>query len=516
MTRKRRLTAGALALAALGLTLVPALGAPLSPVLTRCPPCLRVANLFIRADVGPSGVWVMGTTQGDPDTPLDDDKGLLYGFMPGGASNVGSGFTTLRVVGPAGTADEVPVSAASQADRGDRVETVWLGRQIHPVRVTETLRAVANPYSGRPDAIGLRYDLENEDTVTVALGVRALLDVRIGDNDGAPYIVPGVGAVTQERAFAGDAVPPFWLAFESPVFDPSQLRGLGLLSGEGLDRPDRVLIARWPLIQGTDWDYPVEPSMPVTSDSAVALYWDPVPVGPGRTRSIQTLYGLAGNRGGAAFLTTPLTVDCGETFVAAMFINNFEPAPLTGGSATVILPAGLSLAPGEPATKPVGAIQPGGTGSVSWSLRLGAQVQGPLEIQAEAVFDGGRRFEARSALDASCVPPTATPSRTPSPTATATATPTATRTARPTATPTPFGTPDELARACPFLLGRVPPVAIAAALANPQRVFGWQEPLNPGLPVSPTNPRKTWLSIQNIASPYHTLFNALVFKVGCP
>lgn len=495
---------------------VPLLAAALGPVLHKCPPCLRVTNAFVRADIGPSGVWALGTTGGDPGTALDDDKELLYGFRPGGDSQLGSSFTTIRIVGPAGTQDTVPAVAAAQVDRGDAVETVWLTQAQHRVRVTQTLRIVPNAYSGYPDALAFRFELANQDSVTVGLGVRTLLDVQIGETDGAPYIVPGVGAVTQEREFLGTAVPPFWQAFESQVFDPSRLRGLGILRGPGLIPPDRMVIARWRHIQDTQWDYAIEPTQPITIDSAVALYWQPQDVAPGRVRTVQSLYGVAGSRGGSAFLTAPVTADCGDTFVAALFVNNFEATPLSGGLATVVLPPGLRLAAGELATKPVAPIAPGGTGSVAWQLTLGTSEQGRRLIRAFAVFDGGRRFDSEADLSVSCAAPTPTPTATQHQVPTATASPTPTRTARPTATATPFGTPPSHANVCPFILGRVPLVAIDAALANPERVRGWLEPLNPGLPIGPTNPVRTWLSIQNIAAPYHPLFNALVFKVGCP
>ncbi len=504
--------AGAVTLAAWA----PLVARPLGPVLQACPPCLRVTNAFVRADIGPSGVWALGTTGGDPGTLLDDDKELLYGFRPGGNSQLGSSFTTIRVVSPAGVFDTVPVVAADQVDQGDRVATVWLTQAQHRVRVTQTLRIVPNAYSGYPDAVAFRYDLANLDSVTVALGVRTLLDVQIGATDGAPYIVPGVGSVTQEREFVGEFVPPFWLAFESQVFDPNQLRGLGLLRGPDLTPPDRMVIARWRHIQDTQWDYAIEPTEAVTVDSAVALYWQPQEVAPGAVRTIQSLYGVAGSRGGSAFLTAPLSASCGTSFVAALFVSNFDPAPLSGGLATVVLPPGLRLVAGESATKPMPEIAPGGTGSVAWQLVLGAAEQGPRRIQANAVFDGGRQFAAQADLDAICLTPTPSPTHPATPSPTPTLAPTATPTRRPTATPTPFGTPPSYANACPFIRGRVPEVAINWALANPDRVRGWLELLNPGLPISPSNPRKTWLSLQNIAAPYHPLFNALVFKVGCP
>lgn len=69
---------------------------------------------------------------------------------------------------------------------------------------------------------------------------------------------------------------------------------------------------------------------------------------------------------------------------------------------------------------------------------------------------------------------------------------------------------------CQFVERRVPPVAISWSLANPERVSGWLKLTYPSLPPSPYNQPRTWLSLQSISTPYHPLFNSLVFKGGCP
>ncbi len=138
----------------------------------------------------------------------------------------------------------------------------------------------------------------------------------------------------------------------------------------------------------------------------------------------------------------------------------------------------------------------------------------------------------------SSVPPSPTPANTdvcfPTSTSTTTATPDRTSTCHPSAspsattggsaTPLPTGTPTARAsatsgpapRACGFILNRVPTVAVQWALANPERVYGWDQLTVPGLPPSPANTRKHSLSIRNVAMPYDADFNPLVYKSGCP
>jgi hypothetical protein len=75
-----------------------------------------------------------------------------------------------------------------------------------------------------------------------------------------------------------------------------------------------------------------------------------------------------------------------------------------------------------------------------------------------------------------------------------------------------------IAQACKFIqrFGRVPPQAIADALANPSHVFGWQVPCNPSVPSSAANRPRIYLSLHAINKPYHPLWNQLEYKCGCP
>lgn len=505
-------TAAGLAALFLGLAVSPLFAQAFRPRTHKCPPCLGIANTFIRADIGPNGSWVEGTTGGDPDTAEDDDKNLLYGFEPGSTSSVGSSYSTVRIAGPKGTVNEVHLDDAPQTASGNRITTLWRWESPYRVSVTQTIEIQQNPFSGRPDVIGLSYLVANRDVSPLAIGVRALLDIKLGQNDGAPYFIPGVGAVTTEREFLGNQVPDYWLAFESPTYDPRELRSVGVLRGRELTAPDRFMIAWWRRLQFEKWDYPIDPTRPITSDSAVALFWDPVTVSPGSARFVATQYGLTTNRGGSAFVSAPVEAQCGDTISVAIFVNNFDTTPLTGGLASIRLPAGLSLAPGEPATKPLPEISAGGTGSAAWSVRLASPLTGSFKIDASASFDGNRQFTASANVNVTCPLPSATPTSQvlpPTPTV-----PLPTDTPRPpVASPTPNA---PVARACDYILSRVPPAVISRALANPWDVFGWMQPANPALPPSPGNPLKTRLSMRNLGTPYHPLSNPVVFKVGCP
>jgi len=116
---------------------------------------------------------------------------------------------------------------------------------------------------------------------------------------------------------------------------------------------------------------------------------------------------------------------------------------------------------------------------------------------------------------ATAVPPTMTLPPPGTPTAT-TRPATATGTARPaTGTPPPVPTVPGV-MACPRLTNRVPAAAINAALAAPDRVYGYNLRCNPNREPHPFfNPPRRWLGLRNPNIPYHPVYNGLVFKCGC-
>jgi ligand-binding sensor domain-containing protein len=81
---------------------------------------------------------------------------------------------------------------------------------------------------------------------------------------------------------------------------------------------------------------------------------------------------------------------------------------------------------------------------------------------------------------------------------------------------TPTVEPEPGPCVCGIVQGRVPRAAIDAAVANPASVGGWQQPLDPGKPVGPFNPRRECLSLSRSSVPYHPLYNGLAWRAGCP
>lgn len=271
-----------------------------------------IASGLLRANVatsptndwGNEGRFVIGTTGGDPATPADNDKRMLYGYP----SIIGSSYTTLRVMNGASVSDYrlgedvAPVSTSSPS--GSMILTVW---QVGGVRVEQRLSLAASSASGQQDAIAIEYKVINNGSTPLQIGARIMLDTMIGDNDGAPLFAPGYGRIETEHDFYGSSIPDYWVAWESSFYDPAEMKARGSLRGSQVTLPDRLVIGHWnsALCPGTGdglfghpWDFTTNPNTSITCDSAVALYYNPALLYAGQSRTMRTLYGLVSSSSG--------------------------------------------------------------------------------------------------------------------------------------------------------------------------------------------------------------------------
>src|SRR5690606_31738032 len=121
-------------------------------------------------------------------------------------------------------------------------------------------------------------------------GTRIMLDTMLGNNDGAPFKIDGIGDSTTEMEFLGDAIPQSWQAFDR-LDDPSVISN-GTFYLDMKQRPDKVQFVEWEGVWNNDWDYTIPPGKSFAYDSAVTIYFDPKALAPGETRTVTTYYGL--------------------------------------------------------------------------------------------------------------------------------------------------------------------------------------------------------------------------------
>ena len=333
-----------------------------------------------------------------------------------------------------------PLRIPSLAPGRLAVESAW---RYGTIVVTQTAEIVTAPSTGRADTALFRYQIQNFGPVPRQVGIRLLFDTELKYNDGAPLRIPGLPPITRELDLRGAEVPTYWQAFYSLTDQPDTSAQGSLIGGEAV-RPDRMVVARWPGIYPSPWDYQVDPTRSITADSAVALYWLPVEVGPGESRTIATYYGLGTfSASGELGLTGPAQlVHNGmdwepNPFPVTAYLTNTGPTSLRQPGLTLSLPVGLRLADGETPTKSITDVVSSDVGQATWNVVAEAPGLYTYRVDAQS---GAQHWQASRAIEV--LPPlTPTPTATPSPTETPTPTLSPTETPTVTPTPTPTMTP---------------------------------------------------------------------------
>lgn len=221
--------------------------------------------------------YALGTTGGNPESPTDNNRKLLYGYPGGGTS-----YTTIQIDG----INNIFVPETTTYRDNSIISTDVIGDVV----VTQYLNIVHNQYTNRDDVAEFFYTAENTGAENHTIGIRIMFDTMLGNNDSAPFRLPNIGDVTTETDLRGDAVPEFWQAFDS-LTSPSVI-AQGTLNIDKDSTPDRVRFTNWGTASSNQWDY-TRSEGSYNGDSAVCLYWNPKSIEPNRTMSCKTYYGLS-------------------------------------------------------------------------------------------------------------------------------------------------------------------------------------------------------------------------------
>ncbi|MDI6871618.1 MAG: NEW3 domain-containing protein [Bacillota bacterium] len=349
---------------------------------------LTLGNEYVVLGVtrsGPeAGRFALETTGGAPDHPGDDGKPLIYGRPRPWTS-----YTTVRVDGRnfvfggpsntrAGRGGEYGQVLEEPVLRRGAVETACL---LGEIEVRQILELAESSTSGLVDTVRIVYEVTNRDVRSHRVGLRIMLDTMLGENDGAP-IRMGERTLTGDNLVAGNELPSFWQAFDS-LSQPSVM-AQGTVADPTTVRPDRSIVTNWGNLADHLWEVPLTPGREFVRegekelDSAVALYWDEEPLGPGETRLYATAYGLGGvtiipgelTLGITAPATAGEQADGTGAFAIVAYVENVGKWPANGVSVTLRLPEGLELAAGEQAVRTVGNLAAGAEATLLWKVNF--------------------------------------------------------------------------------------------------------------------------------------------------
>lgn len=365
---------------------------------------IMLENDFISLAVSPSGRFTLGTTGGNPDLETDDNKKMLYGHPEPGTS-----YTTVKIDGTnyyyglhSDFGGEVVVNPYNESGSSNISEFRYGG-----VHVRQILTFVRGISSEREDTLEIRYRISNLDTVSHTIGLRIMMDTMLGENDAAPFKIPGLGDVHTETDFTGSEIPEYWQAVDN-LLQPGVV-GQGTNATWQLNRPDRFVIANWSSLEGTMWDYTCRLGQD-TGDSAVGIYWNPVAFSPGETKEFVTYYGLsefsselskslAVNLTGPARLNWEVDRYVPNPFTITAYITNNTGQVANNVVAQMSLPEGLTFYTGYQEKVELGNINVGETKQAIWKVYAGEQGQETtLEYKLTVTSDNTEPTEVKRSV----------------------------------------------------------------------------------------------------------------------
>lgn len=355
-----------------------------------------------------AGRWTVWTVKGDPESLEDDNIPIIATAIDGGPI-WRSGFTTINVDGAStvyGDSENggwILAPYRSDSDIGNYVGLT--GYYVNSrYRVNTGNIYVQFRMAIIRDQVRLEVYLRNDDSQAHSVGLRHLGDACMGDDDGILYsFIPGRGIVMPELVLTGSDIPDYFELYNDPARPTIALRNT--LKLEDCTSPDRVAICRYG--QG-DWDITPIPDM-VVSDYTWALWWNPVVLNPGESRTIITYYGMAaassswtsstGTVGSTArqdpFCVAlqgpralPINYSATETpggmlesnpfDVKAYVYNLYRGTTVTNVNVHLTLPPGLELVSGD-AMQTITSISPESEAlPIKWQVRATGRVTGEL------------------------------------------------------------------------------------------------------------------------------------------
>jgi len=263
-----------------------------------------------------------------------DEMLLLYGYPYAGTS-----YMTVQLDGSDYYQDATMDTYVTQAPAidGNSIATQWSLPTDVGVSLNLTLQQDTTKYLAT---------ITNNDSASHEVKIRFMLDTMLAYNDGAPFIVPGVGNVTTEQEY-NNPVFDYWQATDDLV-SPTLTSNCTFNTS---NKPYKVQFVYWPDIYGVPFDYTATIGQSITWDTAVGMYWNLGTLSAGQSQDVIFYYG-----------TTDAIIGTPEVSIVTLFtdedsylaeedvtvyvdVGNGGDAALTDGSVAVSIqdPEGIAV-----------------------------------------------------------------------------------------------------------------------------------------------------------------------------
>lgn len=366
----------------------------LSIIATPSANILSLENEFIKIivnnDKEDQGRFSLETTQGDPDNDLDDFQPLIYGRPTPWTS-----YTTLKIDNKnlifggksLKTERRVPEKLTYGTVTFQELTESGLKTVVEfgPISVTQTLSFLRNPSTRVNDMAKIMYSVTNMDSKPHDIGLRVMLDTKLGTNDGAPFRM-GSTSITSEKKVVKTDLIDYWQAFDSLITPNIIAQGMVSSFEQFITPPDSLLLANWGTLVDHPWEFNYQNNRSFVregeyeKDTALAMYWNSTTLQPNETKQFSTAYGLGG------ISLSPGELSLGISSPAEYFTSSKQPFFIIayvynkGGfsskstKVTVSLPEGLTLVEGK-LTSTYDSVEPDSTLQIPLKVKMNSKAK---------------------------------------------------------------------------------------------------------------------------------------------
>ncbi len=161
------------------------------------------------------------------------------------------------------------------------------------LEVRESFKLISSAGSSLSDGFSITVTIKNTSEGGLNVGMRYLMDTYLGEEDNTHFSTPARSTIQEETDFKGSI--PAYIVSAASSKEPAALQFM--ITGPGITKPDRVVLANWKRLNNSSWNYESSASrnfnlLPYSiNDSAVGLYYNPVQLPPKGERTITMAFG---------------------------------------------------------------------------------------------------------------------------------------------------------------------------------------------------------------------------------
>jgi hypothetical protein len=243
-------------------------------------------KLILYEDIGRFSIYYLSDYQNNTYLPLFFDKDPRTSVLTIVSDN------RIHRLGESSSFDEV----VEETYNGAKI--IWTSNNLI---ITQSFSFISSNNSTLADGIKINITIKNTSTYSKEVGLRFLIDTYLGEDISRHFSTNNSDNLEFENTFLKNSMVNYII---SPETEEDITNGLQIItSGSGATTPDSVIIANWSRLNDTSWYYETSTSrnfnlMPYSiNDSAVALFYDPLPISPSSSREITILIGNANPNG---------------------------------------------------------------------------------------------------------------------------------------------------------------------------------------------------------------------------